>query len=76
MNCPRNHLDFKKQFFVKLDKAHLEKKLKMLEFYKTQFVAKRNYFTKEFIEGLATVKSAQINQKYAECFEVIRSQIC
>ncbi len=48
----------------------------MLEFYKTQFVAKRNYFTKEFIEGLATVRGAQINQKYAECFEVIRSQIC
>ena len=47
----------------------------MLEFYKSQFFAKRNYFTKEFIEGLATVRGAQINQKYAECFEVIRSQI-
>ena len=47
----------------------------MLEFYKTQFVAKRNYFTKEFIEGLATVRGAQINQKYAECFEVIKSNM-
>lgn len=73
---PWNHLDFKTQFFVKLEKAHLEKKLKMLEFYKTQFVAKRNYFTKEFIQGLANVRGAQINQQYAECFEVIRSQIC
>ena len=53
----------------------LAKKIKMLEFYKTQFVAKRNYFTKEFIEGLARVRGAQVNCEFAESFEVIRAQM-
>ena len=72
---PWNHLEFKTQLFVNLESSHIEKKIKMLEFYKTQFVAKRNYFTKEFIEGLARVRGAQVNHEFAESFEVVRSQI-
>lgn len=72
---PWNHLEFKTQLFVTLDPSHLAKKIKMLEFYKTQFVAKRNYFTNEFIEGLARVRGAQVNHEFAESFEVIRAQI-
>ena len=69
---PWNHLEFKTQLFVNLDSSHLANKIKMLEFYKTQFVAK-NYFTKEFIEGLARVRGAQVNREFAEAFEVIRT---
>lgn len=71
---PWNHLEFKTQLFVNLEASHVEKKVKMLKFYKTQFVAKRNYFTKEFIEGLARVRGAQVNHEFAESFEVIRAQ--
>ena len=72
---PWNHLEFKTQLFVSLDPSHLAKKIKMLEFYKTQFVAKRNYFTKQFIEGLARVRGAQVSCEFAESFEVIRTQM-
>jgi len=72
---PWNHVEFKTQFFVKLNETQIESKLNMLECYKTQLVAKRNYFTKEFIKGLARVRGAQINHDFAEAFEVVRWQI-
>ena len=72
---PWNHVEFKTQFFVKLNESQIESKLKMLECYKTQLVAKRNYFTKDFIKGLARVRGAQINHDFAEAFEVVRWQI-
>ena len=72
---PWNHLEFKTQLFVSLHPSHLAKENKDLEFYKTQFVAKRNYFSKEFIEGLARMRGAQVNCEFAESFEVIRAQM-
>jgi len=72
---PWNHVEFKTQFFVKLNETQIESKLNMLGCYKTQLVAKRNYFTKEFIKGLARVRGAQINHDFAEAFEVVRWQI-
>ena len=72
---PWNHVEFKTQFFVKLNESQIESKLKKLECYKTQLVAKRNYFTKDFIKGLARVRGAQINHDFAEAFEVVRWQI-
>ena len=72
---PWNHVEFKTQFFVKLNETQIESKLNMLECYKTQLVAKRNYFTKDFIKGLARVRGAQINHDFAEAFEVVRWQI-
>ena len=72
---PWNHVEFKTQFFVKLDQSQIDSKLNMLKFYKTQLVAKRNYFTNDFITGLARVRGAQINHDFAEAFEVVRWQI-
>jgi len=72
---PWNHVDFKTQLFSKIDKVHLDKKVQMLGFYKTQLVAKRLYFNEDFITGLARVRGTQVNNEFAEAFEVIRWQI-
>ena len=72
---PWNHIEFETQLFVKLSKKNIDKKIKMMELYKTQYVAKRHYFTSNFSESLATVRGAQINYKYAEAFEVVRWQL-
>lgn len=72
---PWNHVDFKTQLFSKIDKVHLDKKVQILGFYKTQLVAKRFYFNEEFITGLARVRGTQVNNEFAEAFEVIRWQI-
>jgi LmbE family N-acetylglucosaminyl deacetylase len=69
---PWNHIEFKTQMFVKLREEHIKKKLEMLSYYKSQFHIKRPYLTEDFIKGLAYTRGAQIGQKYAEAFEVIR----
>ena len=40
--------------------------------YKSQIVKKRPYFEKTFIEGVAKMRGVQINETYAEAFEVVR----
>ena len=69
---PWNHISFNTQYFIKLNEHHIGKKIKMLDFYKSQHLAKRSYFSDEFIKGLATTRGAQVNTKYAEAFEVVR----
>lgn len=70
---PWNHITFSAQAFVQLDKSHIEKKWNILKAYKSQFEKARNYFTLEFIEGLARVRGVQVKADFAEAFEVIRS---
>ena len=72
---PWNHVTFSTQAFVKLDQHHLDMKWKMMSTYASQFEKHRAYFTKEFVEGLATVRGVQVNEKFAEAFEVIRQKI-
>lgn len=69
---PWNHVKFDTQFFVKLDEDNILQKLEMLKFYKSQFQVNRHYFTEDFIRGLAFTRGAQIGNRYAEAFEVIR----
>ncbi len=69
---PWNHLTFNTQMFVKLDEEHISKKLEMLSHYHSQVDLGRFYFSEDFIRGLALTRGAQINNKYAEAFEVIR----
>lgn len=69
---PWNHIKFDTQFFVKLNETEIEQKLKMLDFYKTQFKANRHYFSSQFITGLAATRGAQVGTEYAEAFEVVR----
>lgn len=72
---PWNHLEFRSQFFVKLDEENMIKKISLLNKYQSQIYIKRHYFTEDFIRGLALTRGAQINHKYAEAFDVIRMVI-
>jgi len=69
---PWNHIEFNTQFFMKLRREHIEKKIEMLKAYKSQIMQKRDYFSEDFIKGLASTRGAQVGEKYAEAFEVIR----
>jgi LmbE family N-acetylglucosaminyl deacetylase len=69
---PWNHLEFNSRFFIKLEKHHIDNKVEMLKYYQSQTLIKRSYFSEEFIRGHASSKGAQINEKYAEAFDVIR----
>ncbi len=69
---PWNHIEFKTQMFIKLSDDFINTKINIMNFYKSQTYIKRNYFTKEFIKGLAHTRGAQISSEFAEAFEVIR----
>ncbi len=67
---PWNSLSFQSNFHVKIDRSHLEAKMKALHEYKSQ--THRPYMNEEFIFGLAKMRGIQINSNYAEAFELIR----
>jgi LmbE family N-acetylglucosaminyl deacetylase len=69
---PWNHVSFSAQAFVTLKKQHIDKKWSALSAYKSQFTLKRQYFSKDFIEGLARVRGSQVKAQYAEAFDVTR----
>lgn len=69
---PWNHITFNTQCFIKLNRAHIEKKYEVLTNYHSQIIKNRSYFSKEFIFGFAKSRGIQCNSEYAEAFEVIR----
>lgn len=72
---PWNHIDFSAQGFVILNRNHIEAKYRSLQSYKSQLALSRNYFTMEFIEGLARLRGTQVKSAYAEAFEVMRIKL-
>jgi LmbE family N-acetylglucosaminyl deacetylase len=69
---PWNHLNFNGSMFVRLEEKHLQRKQEMLQCYKSQYEKARNYFSQDFVRGLARVRGTQCNCQLAEAFEVIR----
>jgi N-acetylglucosamine malate deacetylase 1 len=69
---PWNHVNFNTQFFTRLTKDQIIKKIELLKLYKSQFDKNRSYFSCEFVEGLARTRGVQVNSEFAEAFEVIR----
>ena len=69
---PWNFISFNTQLFVKLNAQNLEKKIQMLNFYKSQIESRPIYFRESLIRGMATLRGSQINTEYAEAFEVVR----
>lgn len=67
---PWNNLSFNTTCFSVLKEEHIVKKAKALQEYKSQ--AHRNYANEEFVRSLARVRGVQINEKYAEVFDVLR----
>ncbi len=69
---PWNHLTFNTQLLIRLKREHLVKKYQVLSKYKSQFLKHRNYFSEEYIFGIAATRGVQASSDYAEAFEIIR----
>ncbi|MCF8327262.1 MAG: PIG-L family deacetylase [Bacteroidales bacterium] len=67
---PWNNFQMNQDFFIRIEKMHIDAKLQAIQEYKTQ--ANRYYNTDDFFYNLATVRGVQINAPYAETFELIR----
>ncbi|MES2628596.1 MAG: PIG-L deacetylase family protein [Bacteroidota bacterium] len=67
---PWNNLVFRTSAFSILSEADVAKKVEAVNKYRSQ--AHRGYANEEFIRSLARVRGVQINEQYAECFELIR----
>ncbi len=65
-----NNITFHTQSFIKLNKNHVDTKIRALKAYKSQ--SHRAYTKHDFVSGLAKVRGTQIGAKYAETFEVLR----
>lgn len=65
-----NNMNFNTACFIKLDKKHINNKIKALSKYKSQ--SHRPYMKKKFIESHAITRGVQIGCDFAESFEVIR----
>lgn len=67
---PWNNLTFTTNMFVKLEEAHVARKIAALDCYESQ--KHRDYSKNEFVRKLAVVRGTQIGAGYAEAFEIIR----
>ncbi len=67
---PWNNFGFTSYVYVKLLQKHIDKKKTALNFYETQ--KNRSYNNVDFITSLAKLRGAQIQQEYAESFELFR----
>lgn len=69
---PWNNITFSAEAFVTLAERHVAAKWRALQMYRSQFELQRNYFSLDFIKGLARVRGVQVGELYAEAFEVVR----
>lgn len=69
---PYNNMSFNPVYYEKLEKQHIDKKIELVNIYKSQIVKNQEYFSDEFIRGLAKVRGVQIKSQYAEAFECYR----
>ncbi len=67
---PWNNYSMSTMAFVKLDDAHIVKKVEAMSKYRSQ--AHRPYANEDFIRALARTRGTQIQTLYAEAFEVKR----
>lgn len=67
---PWNNFAFLSNLYVVLEEHHLQKKIDTLKLYKTQ--AFRSYSSEEYLRSLMRIKGLQINENYAETFQILR----
>jgi LmbE family N-acetylglucosaminyl deacetylase len=67
---PWNNITFNTMAFIRLSEDHVARKIEALNCYETQ--KNRVYLNNEFIRGLALTRGTQIEERYAEAFEVIK----
>jgi len=67
---PWNNITFNTTAFIPLGQDHVQKKIDALGCYRTQ--KDRSYMNADFVRSLAITRGTQIEEKYAEAFEVIK----
>lgn len=67
---PWNNFEFKSLMYVILSKENIDSKINALKLYKSQ--AHRPYSEEDFVLSLSKIRGIQINNEFAESFEVIR----
>ncbi len=67
---PWNNFDFAYQWYVSLDKRHIERKVAALEKYASQ--QHRRYANPEYVWNVARTHGINVNREYAEVFQVYR----
>ena len=67
---PWNNFNFDSHLYVILEERHIQKKIDTLNIYQSQSF--RFYRNEDYVKALATVRGIQIQNKFAEAFEVIR----
>ncbi|MGB8890831.1 MAG: PIG-L family deacetylase, partial [Methanoregula sp.] len=67
---PWNNITFNTLAFIPLTENYIQKKIDALSCYETQ--KGKAYLNHEFVRGLALTRGTQIEEKYAEAFEVIK----
>jgi N-acetylglucosamine malate deacetylase 1 len=70
---PWNNFSFLSNMFVVLEERHLKKKIDALKLYKSQSF--RQYSDEDYLRSLMKIKGLQINEKYAETFQILRWKI-
>lgn len=67
---PWNNITFNTLAFIPLEEKYIRKKVDALKCYSTQ--KDRAYLNEDFIRGLAVTRGTQIEERFAEAFEVIK----
>lgn len=67
---PWNNYTFNNQTFSRLEREHLETKIRALSCYESQGF--RDYFQRDYLEGISRAHGVQIGCMYAEVFETVR----
>lgn len=67
---PWNNLEFKNQLIIELKEDHIQKKIEVINCYKSQGF--RNYANPELFIDEAKMRGIQNKKEFAECFEAIR----
>jgi LmbE family N-acetylglucosaminyl deacetylase len=67
---PWNNFDFAYQWYVALEKPHIERKVAALQKYASQ--QHRRYANPEYVWNVARTHGINVNREYAEVFQVYR----
>ena len=67
---PWNNLNFSHQAYVRLEKRHVDKKVRALACYESQ--GHRNYTNEDYIRNVALTRGIDVGRDFAEVFEVYR----
>ena len=67
---PWDNIQLTTNSFIPLSEPHVERKIEALNCYETQ--RSRYYFDEDYLRSILKMRGTQIQERYAEAFEVIR----